>query len=307
MAPCMSISSFGWASQLRRWRWSWNRLVLVRSGPRIRIRDDPVSGHLLGRPVVQLLVYRKQTLTLVQMKQKWANGGGFGFPNPLCQPLRHVPEDNSPVDFPSTVQCAEDSVSDRDRHLGWLVRVDDWNQEFEKPLLPVIPAVAHGIPVLGVDLMHKPPFVVALHPVGQTGTSSREVVSIAPQVCRPELGAISDCAVKDVRLLRLHHLPDQLLPLQRPWAFQQPFTPHCCQIMLELLQMNRILRNAWRYIPERDHSCLWGCHLGDRNAWRGNLHSETFTRNPTLGILHSLFSANLYRKSAGSACNRMWE
>ena len=144
--------------------------------------------------------------------------------------------------------------------------MDDQNQKFKKPSLPVVPSVAHGIPVLGVDLMHKPSFVVALHSVGQTGTSSRKVVSIVPQVCRPELGAISDCAVKDVRPLRLHHLPDQLLPLQRPWAFQQPFTPHRCQIVLELLQMNRILRNVWRYIPEQDHSCLWGCHLGDRNA-----------------------------------------
>ena len=37
------------------------------------------------------------------------------------------------------------------------------------------------------------------------------------------------------------------------------------------------------------------------------LHSETFTRKPIHGILHSLCSANLYREGAGSACNWMWE
>ena len=147
------------------------------------------------------------------MEQKGANGGGFGFPNPLRQMLRHVPEDDSPVDLPSSVQCSEDGISDRDHHLGWLVRVDDWNQKLEEPSLPVVPAVAHGIPVLRVDLMHKSSLVVALYPVGQPGTSSREVVSIVPEVCSPELWVISDCAVEDVWPLRLHHLPDQLLPL----------------------------------------------------------------------------------------------
>ena len=37
------------------------------------------------------------------------------------------------------------------------------------------------------------------------------------------------------------------------------------------------------------------------------LHSETFTRKPIHGILHSLCRANLYREGAGSACNWMWE
>ena len=114
------------------------------------------------------------------MKQKWANGGGFGFPNPLCQPLRHVPEDNSLVDFPSTVQCAEDSVFDRDHHPSWLVRVDNRNQKFEESPLSVVPVVAHEIPVLGVDLVHEPPFVVALHPVEQSETASRKLVGIVP-------------------------------------------------------------------------------------------------------------------------------
>ena len=112
------------------------------------------------------------------MEEKQANGSGFGFPNPLCQSLRHVLEDNTPVDLPASVQRAEEGVSDCDRHLGWLVRVDDRNQKLEKSSLPVVPTVAHGIPVCGVDLVPETPFVVAVHPVRQSGTPSWEVVRI---------------------------------------------------------------------------------------------------------------------------------
>ena len=85
------------------------------------------------------------------MEQKGANGGEFGFSNSLCQTLHHVPEDDTPIDLPTFVQRSEDGVSDRDRHPGWLVRVDNRNQKFEKSSLSVVPAVAHGIPILGVD------------------------------------------------------------------------------------------------------------------------------------------------------------
>ena len=112
--------------------------------------------------------------------------------------LHHVLEDNTPIDFLASVQRSEDGVSDHDHHSGWLVRVDDWNQKFEKPLLSVVPAVAHGIPVLGVDLMHKSSFMVALHSVGQPGTPSREVVCVAPKIRSPELWAIPDGRVEHV-------------------------------------------------------------------------------------------------------------
>ena len=195
------------------------------------------------------------------MEEEWANGGGFGFPNPLCQPLHHIPEDESPVYFPSAVQCAENGVADCDRHPSRLIRVDDRNHELQQSSMPVDLAVAHRVSVLGVHLVHKPSFVVALHPVGQPGSSSRKSVHVAPQACGSELGAISDRVVEYVRPLRLQQLLDHLLPLQRLWAIQQPFAPHPCQVLLELLQVDRVLRNAWRYIPERDRSCLWGRHL----------------------------------------------
>ena len=154
------------------------------------------------------------------MEEKRANGGGFGFPNPLCQPLRHVSEDDTPIDLPASIQHSKDCVSDRDRHPGWLVRVDDRDQKLEESSLPVVQTIAHGIPILGVDLVHEAPFVVALHPVGQLGTSSQKVVGVAPQVRGPKLWAIPDRSVKNIGSLRLHHLPDQLLPLQCPWALQ---------------------------------------------------------------------------------------
>ena len=100
------------------------------------------------------------------MEQKGVDGGGFGLPNPLRQPLHHIPEDDSPVDFPSAVQRAEDRVSDRNRHPGRLVRVNDRDQKLQQSSVAVDPAVAHRITVLGVHLMHEPPFMVALHPVG---------------------------------------------------------------------------------------------------------------------------------------------
>ena len=160
------------------------------------------------------------------MEQKGTNGGGFGLPNPLRQPLYHIPKDDSPVDFPPAVQRAENRVSDCNRHPGRLVRVDDWNQKLQQSSIPVDSAVTHGIPVLGVYLVHKSSLMVALHPVGQPGSSSRESVGIAPQVRGPQLGAISDRAVEYVWPLRLQHFPDHLLPLQRPWAIQQPLAPH---------------------------------------------------------------------------------
>ena len=127
--------------------------------------------------------------------------------------LRHVPEDDTPVNLPASGQRAEDRVSDHDHHPGWLVRVDDRNQKFEKLSLLVVPAVPHGIPVFGIDLMHKSSFMVALHLVGQPETSSQKVIRIAPQIGSPELWAIPDSAVEDIRSLRLHHLLDQLLLL----------------------------------------------------------------------------------------------
>ena len=160
------------------------------------------------------------------MEQKGTNGGGFGLPNPLCQPLYHIPEDDSPVDFPPSVQRAKNCVSDCNCHPGRLVRVDDWNQKLQQSSILVDSAVTHGIPVLGVYLVHKSSLMVALHPVGQPGSSSRESVGVAPQVRGLQLGAISDRAVEYVWPLRLQHFPNHLLPLQRPWAIQQPLAPH---------------------------------------------------------------------------------
>ena len=141
-------------------------------------------------------------MALVQVEEKRANGGGFGFPNPLCQSLHHVPEDDTPVDLPASVQRAEEGVSNRDRHPGWLVRVDDRNQKLEKSSLPIVPTVTHGIPILGVDLVPETPFVVALHPVRQSGILSWEVVRIAPKIRSPKLWAIPDGRVEDVWALR---------------------------------------------------------------------------------------------------------
>ena len=100
------------------------------------------------------------------MEQKGTNGGGFGLPNPLRQPLYHIPEDDSPIDFPPAVQRAKNRVSDCNRHPDRLVRVDDWDQKLQQSSMLVDPAVAYGVTVLGVHLMHKSSFMVALHPVG---------------------------------------------------------------------------------------------------------------------------------------------
>ena len=136
------------------------------------------------------------------MEQKGANGGGFGLSNPLCQPLHHIPEDHSPVDFPPAVQRAEDCVADCNCHPGRLVHVGDRNQKLQQSSMPVDPVVAQEVSVLGIHLMHKPPFMVALRPVGQPGPSPRKSIRLPPQIRRPELWSIPNRRIKHVWALR---------------------------------------------------------------------------------------------------------
>ena len=136
------------------------------------------------------------------MEQKGANGGGFGLSNPLCQPLHEIPEDHSPVNFPPAVQSAEDRVADCNRHPGRLVRVEDRNHKLQQSPMSVDPAVAHRVSILGVHLMHEPPFMVARRPVGQPGPSPRKSIRLPPQIRRPELWSIPNHRVEHIRALQ---------------------------------------------------------------------------------------------------------
>ena len=232
------------------------------------------------------------------MEQKGTNGGGFGLPNPLRQLLYHISKDDSLVDFPPAVQRAENSVPDCDRHPGRLFWVDDWDQKLQQLSMPVDPAVTHRVSVLGVYLVHKSSLMVALHPVGQPGSSSRESVGVAPQVRGPELRAISDrpsnmfgrsgCNISrtSCSLFSAHGRSSSPSHLIRAKS---------CLSSSKWIGFSGMFGVTFR----REIVLVYGGAI----LLLGLPDTECYTRKPSLGKLKSHYSAKLSRKGAENTCN----
>ena len=166
--------------------------------------------------------------------------------------------------------------------------------------MPVDPAVAHGVTVLGVHLVHKPSFMVALHPVEQPGSSSRKSVCVAPQVCGPELGR---SRIVPSNMFGRSGCNNSRTSCSLFNAHGRSSSPsHLIHARSCLSSSKWIGFSGMLSVTFRSEIALV---YGGAISMIGSTYSESYTRKPSLGKLHSHFSAKLSRKGARSARNRM--
>jgi hypothetical protein len=139
-------------------------------------------------------------------------------------------DDPRPVHLPPSIQCAEYCVIPGNSNPVGLFRINDGDEEREKPLVPWILAVVNRVSVLWAWQVLEALLHIFVLPTRQSATTFAEMVNLPPTLlCLPDW-LPSDRVVEFVRH-SVQQLPDDPVVLETPRFLEETRTTHHLEVL----------------------------------------------------------------------------